>query len=271
MKQKRKEKIEIIILGNIPIKGILKNIEYWKSQILEISITSTVKNLPAPKNNTGYLNQFFDDSELAKIIGHDTLNLRIGIIFADLEDDFYVRRISDKSVVISVKNVHPYLKANNISIENFLKRTIYTICSSYFVFNNQFSKSAYQIPHIETRGCLFDLNGDINHVIYNTEQPKICEDCEAMLNASKLPQNYLINLKKELKKIRKKRRERLESFVKSQPYLSILISVLLGIFLNVIANFIYDEISFFKKQPISNNTLIQKNTTGSELHSESHQ
>ena len=154
-----KEKIDII-LGHIPNRGLIKRIGNWKSKIFDLSVSSVISNLPNPTHKRSFLNQCFNDDQLFEIIGKDNNNLRIGIIFADLQEDFYVRRISDKSAVISIKSVQPYLLASNISTENFLKRTIYLIFTLYLESESQYSVDAYKIPHIETRGCLFDLNGD---------------------------------------------------------------------------------------------------------------
>jgi hypothetical protein len=252
-----KEKIDIMILGNIPYKGLFRNISKWKSEIFEISISSSIKNLPDPSHEMEYLNQSFMDSQLMEIMGPDSDRLRIGIIFADLESNFYVRRISDKSAVISIKTTQFYLNAYNISTENFVLRTIYLIYILYLETKQQFTIEAYKIPHIETRGCLFDLNGLHSDVIHNTEQPIICEQCYARLSNKQLPNNLLNNLKKELKKIRKKRRERLELFIKNQPYLSILISIFFGILLNILANFIYDAIKPCIC-PKNDNVIIEK-------------
>jgi len=250
------EKLEIVILGHIPNKGLVKRLCKWESNLFDLTVTSVISNLPNPSHDLEFLNPSYEDKQLKEILKEDTANLRIGIIFADLEDNFYVRRISNKTAVISIKSSQPYLIASNITTENFLKRTIYMVYTLYLETQGQFTIDAYQIPHIETRGCLFDLNGALMDVIYNTEQPIICDSCVARLSGKNLPQDYIKNLKRELFKIRKSRLERIETFIKCQPLLSFLLTLLMGIILNLIANFIYDQITYHKSN--KTDTQIQK-------------
>jgi hypothetical protein len=253
-----KEKINIIFLGHIPNKGLERNIKKWKSNLFEIDEITVVNNLPNPKHKRSFLSQSFNDAELSSIIGHDTSNFRIGIIFADLEQDYYARVISPKSVIISIKSVQPYLSAAKISTENFLKRTLYMVLTIFFEMKNNPSENPYAIPHIETRGCLFDLNGDLMDVIHNTENPIICTPCLARLSTKNLQPDYIRNLKNELSKIRKSRFERLESFIKCQPLLSLLITIILGILLNIVANFIYDGITMKINSSTNNSVQIRE-------------
>jgi len=37
----------------------------------------------------------------------------------------------------------------------------------------------YSFPHSDTRGSLFDMNGDASHAVYHTECPKLCDECIA--------------------------------------------------------------------------------------------
>ncbi len=234
--------IELIVLGSLPDSELINGLSKWNCSLFSVEISKVITTLPKPSHISGYLNQIFLDNQLSEIMGSDTKNLRIGLIYCEMESCFYVRRISEKAAVISIYPVLPVLQSNNISVLNFVKRTILEIWTLFVEANNDFTLDAYQIPHIETRGCLFDLNGDIRDIIYNSEQPIICDECNARLSSRQLPVGFLRDLKCELKKIRKKRLEQLEIFIKDHPFISILLSFFFGIIINIISNIFYELI-----------------------------
>jgi hypothetical protein len=236
--------IKLIFLGNIKNYINLKKIVKWKSKIIKIEAGSIINNLPEPNHKSIFLNQEFKDEQLKTIVGEDTNELRICIINYSLEDNFYVRRLGNKTAIISIRNINNILSNNNISIENFLLKTIYEIATLYIETENNFTINAYQIPHRETRKCLFDLNGDIIDILQNSEEPIICSECKSRLMSKTLPDNYLYFLEKEIKKIKKRLILKIELFIKKYPFFSLILTVLFTLILNIISNYLYDR--FFK-------------------------
>jgi hypothetical protein len=98
----KKENIKLIILGsNMSFLDKSKIIKH-KSKIFQIVETKIISNLPDPNHLAFYLDQKYLDSQLMEILGPDEDIARIGLINCRLENNFYVRRIFDKTVVISI-------------------------------------------------------------------------------------------------------------------------------------------------------------------------
>ena len=151
-----------------------------------------------------------------------------------------MHRISNKCVVISLYGITDILKPENISIEHFIIRQLYEICAIKYMINDLLSDDVYQFIHSDTRGCLFDLNGDKSDILYNTEQPIICEECKGKFKHKQAQYGIIRTLEKELKKIQKPFILRAERWIKKYPLLSVIISMLTAITLNVVANLLYE-------------------------------
>lgn len=108
------------------------------------------------------------------------------------------------------------------------------------MINDLLSDDVYQFIHSDTRGCLFDLNGDKSDILYNTEQPIICEECKGKFKHKQAQYGIIRTLEKELKKIQKPFILRAERWIKKYPLLSVIISMLTAITLNVVANLLYE-------------------------------
>jgi hypothetical protein len=234
--------IEIIELGNL--KGFidLKKIMRWKSRIFEIRGIRSIGHLPKPRGENIYLDCEYSDSEIAEIIGVSSGCVRIGIINTSFSDNFYVHGIDENTAVISIKIPEEILRNKSIPLENFIIKTIYELLTLFLEFGNAFAVDAYSVPHQDTRGCLFDLNGDLYDIIYNTEKPRICEECISRIKEKNMPDGFLELLTAELKRIRKNSLLRIELFIKAYPFLSLLITVLLTIALNLLSSWLYSKL-----------------------------
>ena len=236
------ENIELIILGSNLHFLDINSIKKHKSNIFKICDLKIVNNLPNPVHESGYLDQEYLDNQLREIVGPDNDNIRICIINCSLENNFYVRRIFDKTAVLSLWIPKRILDDYNISIENFIIKNIYEMVTMFIESKGKLTSiDAYSIPHIDTRGCLFDMNGDITNVIHNTEKPSICSSCKARLNTKSLPTNFIINLEKELNKINKKFFLNVELKIKKYPMLSLMLTIFLGIIINILSNILIEN------------------------------
>jgi len=158
------------------------------------------------------------------------------------EDNFYIHRISNKCVIISLYGIADILKSNNISIEHFIIKQLYEICAMRHLTNDLLSDDVYKLVHSDTRGCLFDLNGERSDILYNTEQPIICEECKGKFKSKQTPTEIIKIFECELKKIKKPLALRVERWIKKYPLLSIIISALTAIIMNISASFLWEYI-----------------------------
>lgn len=67
--------------------------------------------------------------------------------------------------------------------------------------NDLSSYDAYNIVHLDTRGCFFDVNGERSDIVYNTEQPIICDECKGKFKHRQVRQDIIEQFEKKLKKI----------------------------------------------------------------------
>jgi hypothetical protein len=96
------------------------------------------------------------------------------------------------------------------------------------------SDQIYELHHRDTRGCLFDLNGDQKDVVYNTDEPIICNECLGKIAARQTKEGFISTLQHELKKLKRPFFLRVESWIKSHPFMAIAISIAMGIATNII-------------------------------------
>lgn len=236
-----KLKIAIITLGNVEQKVNLKKIKNWKSKLFEINTIQKIDHIPESDVDDGYLDHKFSSDGLnAAVSCPDCSDLAIAIMANRFDDNFYLHRLSENCVGLSIYGIKEILNSENISIENFIIKQFYELYSLKKLVVHFASDEVYEIVHSATRGCLFDLNGDRFDIIYNTEKPIICDSCKSKFSNIQLEEKTFPTIVKELKKIKKPFISRVESFIRKYPLLSICLSGIFAISLNLIANIIYE-------------------------------
>jgi hypothetical protein len=144
--------------------------------------------------------------------------------------------------VISLHEIKDILLLENIPIENFILRCIYEMVVFLYEGAGAIGEKVYQLPHDETRGCLFDMNVFKSDIVFSSVRPSICSACEARLNVKALPPNFVPLIKKEIKRLDKKLYYRMVNFTKNHPLISILFTAIFAVILNLLANYIYDRL-----------------------------
>ena len=238
--------IKLVFLGQYGNTINIKKIEKWKSKLFKISVAQILSINTNPMKGDGTLVQYFSDMEVLKIIGNDILpenTIKIAVTNYSLQDNFYVRLVGNKTAILTLKYVKEVLLANGYTIEMFIIKNLYELSTMYVELNGTNLQQAYEIPHIETRQCLFDMNGDKYDILYNTEKPSICIDCIRRLSTRTLQKDYVKILQKELKRLRRPVLRRVEDFIKRFPLISICLSFLVAIITNIIASFIFEMLS----------------------------
>jgi len=232
--------IKLIMIGHIDRIVDFDLIQKHKSELFKLDEFHRINDLPSSKNDNGYLDIVYSVDEIKVILSNVKFDgICIGIMNYKFEDNFYMHRIDDNKICISISDLEQILQRKDISLENFILKNIYEIFSFYTIFNSNLGGDVYEFVHEDTRGCLFDLNGDKNDIIYNTEKPIICDECLSKINKKSIPNNFISTIKKELKKINKPYVKILELFIKKYPLLSIGITIIFSTLINILSNFIW--------------------------------
>ncbi|MFP4528169.1 MAG: hypothetical protein ACLFQX_06440 [Candidatus Kapaibacterium sp.] len=230
-------KIKIVILGNLRHELDLKKLKKFKSKLFIIDQIETLDNLPRPTNDYGTYDIVYSRDETEDIMKNIKYSdIVLGIMNYRFDDNFYLHRTGQNCACLSIADIDHLLFINNISIENFILKNIYEIILIKMALKDISNDDVYSIVHRDTRGCLFDMNGYKYDVIYNTENPVICDSCKAFFGMKALPEKYIHKLERELKKIRKPRLLKFELFIKKYPLASILFTILISILINIISN-----------------------------------
>jgi len=125
-----------------------------------------------------------------------------------------------------------------MQIELSILKNLYEAFIFYKILNNLVSNEVYDFVHKDTGGCLFDLNGDKNDIIYNTERPIICEECKS----KSISQGFIKSIQDELKKIDKPWIKSIEIFIKKYPLASVITTFISATVINIISNIIWEAI-----------------------------
>ena len=232
--------IKIIMIGHI---DKIINFEYIKnhlSELFSIEGLDRKNDLPPPLKNDGYLDVVYSVDEIQEILSDVNYNgICIAVMNYKFSDNFYMHRISKNKICISVSSLEQILARKDISLENFILKNIYEIFALYTIFNSDLSANVYEFTHEDTRGCLFDLNGDKSDIIYNTEKPIICDECLSKINKKTIPNNFVKTITKELNNIKKPWLKSVELFIKKYPLLSILTTIVFSTLINILSSFIW--------------------------------
>ena len=239
-----KYKVALIRLGHAQHFVDFQYIRKWKSRLFSITGLQCFEHLPNSNIEDGYLDVKYSVEQLQSLVScPDNCDYAVAIMPYRLTDNFYMHRIGAKCAVISLYGIPEILKEDNISVEHFIIKQLYEICAIRHLMNDISSDDVYQFVHMDTRGCLFDMNGDRSDIIYNTEQPILCDECKGKFKSKQVELEIISQFEKELKRIKKPLLLRLERWIKHYPLLALFLSALTAITLNIIANLIWKFIN----------------------------
>lgn len=214
-----------------------KILQQWNSKLFVIDSVDEIAYMPQAENATSW--QHMSDEEVRnKLNPKDNTDITVAITEYSLEDNYYMRKVTDKLIVISLFETGDILQNCHVPIENFILKNIYEIVTLLNAYPS-LPNTRDQIPdiiHEENRNCLFDINGIKTDVIYFfLNKPSLCLQCEADLLQKQLPTNLVSNLKHELGRIRKPLFNRICDFVKCHPIWFIVIAVTSQLFVGLLA------------------------------------
>jgi hypothetical protein len=250
-KKMPKTKITVTTVGHLPPDFDKQKVKKWKSSVFEVVDGIESYSLSKNSDAEGWA---FTDTSLETVLPRDfSGDFLIAIVNVPLEFNWYTRRLSGNRIVFTFYEIKDILREANIPLENVIYRVLYA-------YTLKFKRSGNRIPkygeethfnHDETRGCLFDMNGIKDDVIYSCNNPIICSDCVAKLRNERISDETISSCQNEIKKIKKELFYRMADFIKRHPILSLLISgltaVVLGTIGSLIASVIYEAINTVNK------------------------
>ncbi|UPQ76852.1 hypothetical protein [Chryseobacterium nepalense] len=241
-----KIKLKLVILGNVPIEFKTKTLIKWKSELFDVE--KTIDKYSINYNSDSKDWEYSDQNIENQLPDNFNGDILFAITNVPLQDNYYSRRLSNNRICITFCDMAKLLKNENIPIENLILRLLYAYSFAYLSHNKNLPTSIEfrSFTHDETKGCLFDMNGIKEEVIFSTNNPIICNSCIEKLKVSKVPENLIQKSQNEIKKINKILYYRIFDFIKQYPLLSLLLSAIfaiaLGIIGSLIASFIWEKL-----------------------------
>jgi hypothetical protein len=239
-------KIKVVTVGHLPADFDRGKVKRWQSSVFEI--IGDIESYSLAGQSDGINWAFTDDAlnqELPKKHDEDFL---VAIVNVPIEMNYYFRRLSRNTVVLTFHQIKDILNHYNVPIENAVFRLLYASSLVFKRFENEIpeSKNIADFAHDETRGCLFDMTGIKSDVVYSCHKPIICPECVERLKSDRVSKEIIQTTQKEILKIQKPMFYRLGDFIKKHPIWSLIISassaLLLGIFSSLLATFIYEKL-----------------------------
>lgn len=161
-------KVKLIISNNIKISIDWKKL-FVKSKLFYLEKVKDSISLSEclVENRNSYIS-YLDEKKITTIFQSPKEN-QINILIADtpFKDNFYVKRVNTNDAVISIAQIKLILDGH-VPIENFILKCIYELVSIYQLFKSLLPNEIPKMIHNETRGCLYDMNGDLNDAVAST-------------------------------------------------------------------------------------------------------
>jgi hypothetical protein len=202
---------------------------------------------------------------LRKIVVNDSRNsdFTVAITGDRLDDNYYIHRLGSRACVMSYFMLTDVIQRNGNTVENFVLRNIYVLEAIYRQHGESLVNDDRSFVHDDTRGCLFDMNGWKENIVFSMHRPILCHECAARLKSKSLPTRYVDLLTSEINRIRKPMYNQILDLIKAHPWKAFFLASVWGLVLNISASFIYDE---FKSRFTTGSSAQQQNSSGGAAH-----
>jgi hypothetical protein len=192
--------ISLVTVGNLKYPLDFSYLKNWSSDLFKIDHgASTIGQIP---NADGTDNNVWEypKEQLRKMIRREPSgDITFALINAPLEGNYYMRRLGDNIVVLSLYEMAEIIKDSNFTIENYIIRNIYEVVVLFLGNQRTVPDSSFTWSHDETRGCLFDMNANKSDIIFSMDKPTLCNPCRNRLLSSQIEASVLPSLDNELK------------------------------------------------------------------------
>jgi hypothetical protein len=230
--------ISLVSLGSLKYPVDIAYLEGWKSQLVTIKHGASIGHLP---NAEGLNWQYTNDQLNGLIKEDDDASFTLALINAPLEDNYYMRRLSNKVAVLSLFEMAEIVRFSDFTIENFILRNIYELVVLYAANGALIPTDAHTWAHDDVRGCLFDMNANKSDIVFSMHQPTLCNACRARVLSKQVNSGFLPQLEDDLSKIKKALYFRMAEWVKTHPLYALTITAIFAITLNLIASIIFEK------------------------------
>jgi len=233
-----KVKLKIVTVGHHPADIDLEKIKGWKSAIFEV--TEGIENyvLRSDSDIRGWA--YSDENISSQLPKRGKEDFLVSLVSVPLEDNYYTRRIHDNKVVFTFHEISNYLRQNNIPVENVVLRLLYAYSLVYKRNEGRIPETSgfTNFTHDETRGCIYDMNGLKENIVFSCVKPIICSECSERMVRQKVSQTLIDKATSELPRINKNSFYRIVDFVTSHPIITIIVSSAWAIILSFIGSLI---------------------------------
>ena len=233
-----KIKIKMIVVGSIPFVLNRNRISNWSSELFEISGNIDTHKL---RTNSDGAKWRYLDQNIRDIlpVADGAVDFQVAIVSVPLEDNFYERRLEGNWIIVSTYEIRKYLAEANIPIENVILRVLYACALVFMFYGKQIPLTGAEDPkltHDETKGCLFDMNGDKSEVVFSCDHPILCQECQGTLG-QKISRETIEKCQKEIRKIRKTPYYRITDYIKGHPIRSLAATVVGSVLIGAMSSF----------------------------------
>jgi hypothetical protein len=232
--------ISLVTVGNLKYSLNFGYLQKWPSALFLIEHGASIGQIP---NAQGTENDEWEypKAQLRKMIRREPSgDITFALINAPLEGNYYMRRLGDNIVVLSLYEMAEIIRDANFTIEDYIIRNIYEIIALFLGNQHTVPDSSSTWSHDEIRGCLFDMNANKSDIIFSMDHPTLCSPCKNRLLSAQIDPHVIPSLTHELKKLEKGTYFRIIEKVKAHPRFYLFITAIVAIFLNLCASLIYD-------------------------------
>lgn len=233
--------ISLVLLGNLKYPLNIAQLEGWKSDVLRIQHRAAVGHLP---NADGEDWEYTDQQLLGVLGAEQDSDLTLGLISLPLENNYYMRRLSDRVAVLSLHQMAEIVGHFGFSIEQYVLRNAYELAILFAGNGKLIPIDCVTWAHDEIRGCLFDMNSNKSDITFSLDRPMLCATCRTRLSSKQVPADLIPTLDRELPRIRKALYLRMTEWVKRHPIFALAITGGSGIAMNLIASVIFEKAKY---------------------------
>lgn len=219
-----KVNIRIVSIGHLPADIDLNRINNWSSEIFNIHGNIEGFNLRTDSDTSDW--GYSDKNISTQIPKKGNEEILVVLVSVPLENNYYTRRINNNTVIFTFYETSNILRMQNIPLENAVFRLLYAYSLIYKKYGGRIPKTSEftNFTHDETRGCIYDMNGLKEDIVFSCVNPVICSECSERLRADKVSETSITNTKNELKKIKKQLLFRIIDWIKSHPIITVVLS-----------------------------------------------
>jgi hypothetical protein len=233
--------VKIVTLGHLPFTLDLKKIESWPSDLFRVS--GEIENISF-RASSDLKDWAYSDGLIRNNLPSFQENILIAIANVPIDGDYYARRLGNNTAVFTFHDIKQYLTQENIPLENAFIRTIYYACLAYKLRGGRLlsNSESETLAHDETRACVFDMNGFKSDIVYSSNTPSLCSECEERLRSNQISTELINSINKELSKLKKLVYFRITEKIKTYPRCAFILSSIFAIGLSMLASYLYDKI-----------------------------